>query len=29
MDYIQQLEDDSEDIESGGVIKRYTKRPAY
>ena len=29
MDYIQQLEDDSEDIESGGVIKRYTERPAY
>ena len=29
MDYIQQLEDDSEDIESGGLIKRYTERPGY
>ncbi|XP_078380050.1 uncharacterized protein LOC144662996 [Oculina patagonica] len=28
MDDIQQLEDESEDIESGGLIKRYTKRPS-
>ena len=28
IDVIQQLEDDSEDIESGGLIKRYTKRPS-
>lgn len=27
-DDIQQLEDDSEDIESGGLIKRYTQRPS-
>ena len=29
IDHIQQLEDDSEDIESGGLIKRYTHRPPY
>ncbi len=28
IDDIQQLEDESEDIESGGLIKRYTKRPS-
>ncbi|KAL9970346.1 hypothetical protein ACROYT_G022703 [Oculina patagonica] len=28
IDDIQHLEDESEDIESGGLIKRYTKRPS-
>jgi hypothetical protein len=26
--HIQQLEDESEDIDSGGFSKRYTKRPS-
>jgi len=29
IDHIQQLEDESEDIESGDLIKRYTHRPPY
>ena len=29
IDHIQQLEDDSEETESGGLIKRYTCRPSY
>ena len=29
IDHIQQVDDDSEDIESGGLIKRYTHRPPY
>ncbi|KAL9986219.1 hypothetical protein ACROYT_G000329 [Oculina patagonica] len=28
IDDIQQLEDESEDVESGGLLKRYTKRPS-
>jgi hypothetical protein len=28
IDHIQQLEDESEDIDPGGLIKRYTKRPS-